>query len=294
MTRLPDFIIGGAPKSGTTTLNYNLGQHPDIYMSPIKEPRYFAYDADNPQHQTRSGFHFPIRTLDEYAKLFDDVTTESAVGESTPIYLFSDIAPYRIHDTIPQVKMIFSLRDPVQRAYSAYWHRVRAGNEDRPIEEALVENEHYVTNGRYYEKLVTWYDLFSPDQIKLILLSDISRNAEATFQELFRFVGVDDSFVPDMTVRNKGGSYKNRRMGLLLEKVKTHPVRKSLLPRLPKPLRDRMVDLRSSNFEAPPPMPDDLERRLRAYYDDDIVKLEVLMQRDLTSWRVKEALPATT
>jgi len=125
--QLPNFIVGGALKAGTTSLNYYLKQHPDVYMSPFKEPRYFAYDPAGPTNGD-SGLHFPVTTLEQYAELFAGATNEKAVGEVSPHYIISPIAPRRIHDTLPGVKLIFSLRHPVKRAYSVYWQAVRLGN----------------------------------------------------------------------------------------------------------------------------------------------------------------------
>src|SRR5437868_623089 len=107
---LPNFLIIGAAKAGTTSLHHYLRQHPDVYMGP-REPRYFARegaDAESPV----------IRTRDVYEQLFDGVTTEHAIGEGSPQYLNHPIAPDEIAAELPDVKLIVSLRNPADRAYS--------------------------------------------------------------------------------------------------------------------------------------------------------------------------------
>lgn len=283
--RLPDFIVAGAVKSGTTSLNYYLKQHPEIYMSPMKEPRFFAYDATDPEHQQGEGLRFPIRTLEEYGQLFDGVDGETAVGEASPHYMISPVAPRQIRTILPDVRLIFSLRDPVKRAYSVYWHAVRLGQEDRPPGEAFTEEDYRVRNGRYYELLQPWYDLFPASQIKVILFEDLVADTLGIYGELCHFISVGDCFEPDTIVRNRGGAYKNKRLGLFMERVKTHPLKRSVVPYLPGPIRNRLADVRDSNLGATPPMPPEVADWLYEYYREDTARLQNLLQRDLAAWR---------
>ena len=109
---LPNFLIIGAPKAGTTSLYSYFREHPAIFMPELKEPRFFGYEGQGDR------IRFPVRTLEEYTALFDGVTTETAIGEATPHYLVYPVAAQRIRDLIPGVRLIASLRDPVDRAYS--------------------------------------------------------------------------------------------------------------------------------------------------------------------------------
>lgn len=282
---LPNFIIAGAVKAGTTSLNYYLKQHPDIYMPPFKEPRFFAYDPADPNHNSENGLNFPIRTLDEYQALFSGVTNEKAIGEASPHYMISPVAPRHIRQIIPDVRLIFSLRHPVKRAYSVYWHQMRLGNESRPIEQAFTEQDHRVRNGCYYALLQPWFELFDASQIKVILFEELVREPMQLLNELYQFLGVETGFEPDLTIRNKGGAMKNERLGRLLEKVKTHPLRQRLDPLLPNTLRSAAAELRNKNFADTPPMPPAVQEQLYAYYHDDILHLEQLLQKDLTIWK---------
>lgn len=283
-TDLPTFIIGGALKAGTTSLYYYLSQHPDIYMCPIKEPRYFAFEPSNPEHVANTNF-FPVRTLDAYRALFHDAAPGALRGEASPHYMLSGQAPQLIHDTIPDVQLVFSLRHPIERAYSGYWHVFRMGQETRPVELALTEDDYLVTNGRYFAMLAPWYELFDESRIKLLFFDDLKVDAVGVVRELCQYLGVTADYEFDTTVRNQGGALRNERLGRVMERLKTHPIRKSLDPLIPSALKSTMLEARSRNFEAPPPLPDDVARRLQDYYADDIGNLEALTGRDLSAWR---------
>lgn len=283
--QLPNFIIGGALKAGTTSLNYYLKQHPDVYMSALKEPRYFAYEPDNPDHVEGRGLRFPIKTLEAYAALFEEANGQKAIGEASPHYLISHYAPQQIQKTLPGVKLIFSLRDPVKRAYSIYWHDVRLGIENRPVEEALTEREYAVIHGLYHYWLCHWYELFGPERIKVVLFDDLQRDALGIVRELCLFLGIDEGFTPDLTVRNKGGALKNQGLGRFFERAKTHPLRQAIDPLVPERVRALLLDARNRNFEEPPPLPEAVERRLNDFYRDDIAQLERFLGRDLSAWK---------
>lgn len=288
--RLPDFIIGGAIKGGTTSFNYYLKQHPQVYMSAFKEPRYFAYEPDNPDHVEGRGLRFPIKTLEEYAALFEGVGRNQLAGETSPHYLRSPQAPQLIRDTIPDVRLIFSLRDPVKRAYSSYWHKVRLGIEERPVEEALLENDQAVQHGLYHQSLLNWYPRFKPQQIKIVIFEELVRDPATVYIDICRYLGIDDTFVPDFVVRNKGGAMKNQGLGRIYERIKTHPMRQAIDPLIPNRLRQAMIATRDNNLVEPPPMPAAIAERLYEFYRPDIDALEILINRDLSVWK-KQVIP---
>lgn len=282
---LPNFMIAGVPKAGTTSLSYYLQQHPDVYLSPEKEPRYFLVDPDNSHSQDPTEPTVAIRTMAQYTALFDGVTTEKAIGEATPFYMNSPVAIRRISQTLPNVKLIFSLRDPVARAYSAYWYNVRSGKIDSPVEEVLTESSNYVMGGRYYHYLSKWYEIFDPEQIKVLLFDDLQADSLQVCREVFRFLGVDDEFVPDLTIRNMGGVPKNRALDGLYRSVKSSRVAKILQSRVPVRFRNMLVNLQVNNLEKPSTIPDEVSRRLLAYFHEDITQLEALIRRDLSAWK---------
>jgi hypothetical protein len=205
---LPNFLIIGAAKSGTTALYRYLYDHPEIYMSERKELHYFSYPETS---KLTKGPHtykrLSVSTLDEYMTFFDGARDEIAIGEASPSYLYLPGTAERIKNLLPEVKIIAILRNPVERAFSAYMHARRDGWE--PLGEfasALEEEEmrisdhwdiiwHYKHMGFYHEQLTRFFALFSSWQIKVFLYDDLILNAPAFFNELFQFLNVTDSFV---------------------------------------------------------------------------------------------------
>lgn len=219
---LPNFVILGAAKAGTTALYHYLTQHPEIYMTPTKETNFFSLmddrlDFRGPGDQEYIS-RFSITTLEEYRAQFRGRTTETAVGEASPLYLYCPQAPPRIREYLPDAKLVAILRNPVARAYSAFLHLVRDGRETAAdFESALREEEarirdrwehiwHYQRMGFYHEQLKRYYDLFDREQIRVYTYQRFTTATPAVLQDLFRFLGVDDSFAPDLTVRHNSAS----------------------------------------------------------------------------------------
>ena len=149
---LPNFIIIGVAKAGTMSLNYYLQQHPQIFMCPVKETNFFAYEdarggawagGGDPPHPAR----FHVKTLEAYEGLFEGVTDEIAIGEASPIYFRSPTAARRIHKRILDVKLVASLRNPADRAFSGFLMRVRRGRAAMNFRERLMPESHHVSGG---------------------------------------------------------------------------------------------------------------------------------------------------
>jgi hypothetical protein len=122
---LPDFLVIGAPKSGTTALHAALTAHPDLFLSSVKEPKFFLCDGPPPREGGPGDAHSYrewIWRRDEYERLFDDAPAGALRGESTPLYLADDDAHVRMHALVPEARLIAILRDPVDRAYSNWAH----------------------------------------------------------------------------------------------------------------------------------------------------------------------------
>ena len=287
---LPNFILGGAKKAGTTSLYEYLKQHPQVYMTALKEPRFFAYNPADPQHVKMDRQSFPIRTLDDYTRLFADVRGEQAIGEGSPMYLTSEFARHQIHDLIPDVKLIFSLRHPVERAYSLYTMRLRDGMENRPPMQAFTEDPERWQRFKYYEQLQQWFALFPTDQIKVILFDELKARPVAIVQELFGFLEVVPDFVPDMSRQhNVGGVPKSKVLHSVFRTLRRSRFKEMLVNRTPNRLRSSFTQLRDANLQKSPPMSPDVAAYLTELYRDDVVKLADLLQRDLSVWQWQSA-----
>ena len=210
-------------KSGTTALYYYLEQHPQIFMSPVKEPNFFC--SGNESTSNLGG----VADVRAYERLFAGVSNEKAYGEASHCYLYEPKAVERIKSCIPEAKLIAILRNPVDRAYSHFLHMVRNGTEPlADFSRALQEEaagayrpnfQDYVGRGLYHEQLMRYFDAFDEDQIKIYLYEDLSDAAIYTLRDIFQFLDVDAEFIPDMSLKhNVSGHPKNKTLDRLLRK----------------------------------------------------------------------------
>jgi hypothetical protein len=188
---LPTFFVIGAPKAGTTSLHSYLGQHPEVQMSAVKEPRHFAGPAD--------GIPFPadhVADRGEYEAMFDAAVPVR--GESSTDYATFPRrkgVPERIKFEIPDAKFIYAVRDPIARTVSHYKMGVALLGENRPIGEALADLSDfyspYIAGSLYAKQLQLYIDVFPRDRILVIDQSDLLNDREATLRRVFTFLGVD-------------------------------------------------------------------------------------------------------
>jgi hypothetical protein len=287
---LPNFVIAGAMKAGTTSLLEYLGQHPQVYKSPIKETRFFTFDPDNPEHVNKSYRNFPVRTMDAYLEQFAGVKDETAIGEATPNYLISPLAPARMKEIIPDVRLIFSLRHPVKRLYSIYLMGVTRGTASGNVYEDLRPGGYLAEFHRYSPYFRRWRDCFDLPQMKIVLFEDFKSNPLEVVQSLYIFLGVDGQFVPDTSRRyNVGGIPKNRfAAGLArgLKGVRNKRYFRMIKSYLPDSIRSWNAKLRGATLKKPDPLPADLAQELAAYYSDDVLELQKLLEIDLSVWNI--------
>ena len=297
--KLPNFLIIGAPKAGTTTLFNLLKQHPDIYFSPLKEPHFFSHGLSGNTSVSVEKFgklQSPITDLDDYSSLFKDVKKESAIGEASTSYLIHDQAPERIKHFLPQTKLIAVLRNPVQRAYSAFLMKCRIqGVEMTDTEDLLkrfqveVEKSYSSNNtGLYSSKLKNYLKYFSWEQLQIFLFEDLKYSPETVVEEAFLFLGVDHHCAVEVgAVHNAGGIPKSKLLYNTLEGVRNQfnsLVRPYVPDRLLHVAHDYYSKIRVQTLSKPPIVPQMLKEKLLELYRDDIFQLQDLLQRDLSAW----------
>ncbi len=300
-TQLPHFLIIGAGKSGTTSLDQYFSQHPEVFMAR-KEPCYFSLnnvELINDPNDKEMINHYPngVTKLDDYLHLFDDAKEGQMRGEASPIYLNSDVASVEINNTIPNVKLIAILRHPAERLYSRYLHlanEFRAPDINKLFD--LSSKWHWrndlVKEGYYGKNLQRFYDRFEYNQIKVVLYEDFRSSPQKVISSLYEFIEVEQGFVPDMSIEyNQSGFVKNRnvdwflgrngRINRLLKKVnlkyynklKSNPI-----------IYKRLLKIRNKNIDRPK-LPLELKKKItQEFYVDDIKKLEQLIGRNLKSW----------
>ncbi len=291
---LPNFLMIGAPKSGTTAFYQMLKQHPQIFMTKKKEPHFFSQHLASEYNIDRSSRYLvklSVQTLEHYQQLFKGSENYIAVGEASTSYLYSQTACQTIKKMIPQVKLIAILRHPVDRAYSNFMHQRRGlaepidhfidalAAEDIRIRECWLPIWYYKKLSLYFEPLRCYYNTFNSDQIKVIIYDDFITNPESVLQNVFQFLQVDEAFVPDSSIKsNSSGIPKNPLIYRILRKGITLLAATGLVQG--QDLRERWLH---SNLVKQPLDPE-IRQSLIPLFKDDILKLQTLINRDLSIW----------
>jgi hypothetical protein len=298
---LPNFLVIGAAKSGTFSLFNYLRQHPQIYMSPVKEPKYFAFSEGEKLNLNGPGDMAANRRvttdLESYCKLFEGVTDEVAIGECSPSYLYCQEAPERIKNVLPDVKVIAILRNPVERAHSNFLHLFSTGREPlNSFEQALKAEEerikanweyfwHYKNQGFYYAKLKHYFDIFDSKQIKVYLYEDYQSDPMMLLKDIFTFLNVNSNFVPNIAERYHVAKVpKSLAFHNLV--ARPNPVRLLLQTILStkwqKKIGRAVKKLNQSNIK--PEIDPLVKNKLILEYREDIIKLQDLIRQDLGNW----------
>lgn len=288
----PDWILIGAAKAGTTALYHYLRQHPRIFLSPVvKEPHYFNAGSSA---AFLGDFTPPVRTPEDYARLFEPALAGQAIGEISPFYLCDPEAAERIHRALPRVKLAAVLRQPADRAFSHYSMYVRNGHETRSFEQAINGPDtgvrrRYKGLGFYHAQLKPYFDLFGKDRLRIYLYEDFVSDPRAMMADFCGFIGVDPDFHPDISERhNHSGMPRSRGLDLFLKRP--HAVKDWLRPFVPKAWRGRIVNtMRRQNLAPQPPMRPETRARLTEEYRTDIQSLSNLIDRDLNTWLAPRA-----
>jgi hypothetical protein len=235
--RLPEFIIVGAQKSGTTSLYRYLEAHPNMVPPITKELTFFDRNFHRGTQWYR--LHFPLRTAG-YTP--GDAGSKAFTGESSSYYLFHPLVPQRIAETLPQTKILILLRNPVDRAYSHYQHKLRRHQETLSFEEAIdAEPERlageeekicknpryrsqahslhsYLARGIYLEQILRWQKYFSPERMLILESSSLFKRTDETYQQVLKFLGVP-AWQPESFGQHFAGGYKSKMSPTMRQKL---------------------------------------------------------------------------
>lgn len=293
---MPNFLIIGAGKSGTTSLYHYLNAHPQIYMSPQKEPRFFAFEGEELDFRgPRDSRLHCITDLDAYRALFQGASKETATGEASTWYLSAPKAPARIKHHVPDAKLIAVLRNPVERAFSHWLHLRREQVEPladfaqaMAAETERIANNwsphwHYRQQGFYNAHLERYFDRFDAGQIRIYLYEDFTADPVGVTLDICRFLGVDDSFVPDTSVKyNVSGMPRNKALHRALEKISWGRRRtRGLLNHV---LSDTIQIRMQLNLNAKPELSPEVRKQFCDEYREDILRLQDLVGREFSAW----------
>jgi len=273
---LPNLIIIGAMKAATSSLHYYLDAHPSVSMSSPKELDYFVAEGPGTWHRGQQWYESHFRST-------------VVRGESSPNYtkraLFPGV-PERMHSIIPDVKLIYILRDPIDRMLSHYVHNVSRGAERRPVHEALggdLGQNHYVQCSRYFEQLSPYLDFFRATNILVLTLEDLRGNAAGVMTRAFEFVGLPPSADANsrLTTVKHSSRLKGPPTAVGRLASRTLPARVVRLGRRA-PILGRAL-----YTPTPTPVPDPEHRkRLAAALADDVAALRGHTGERYESWKV--------
>ena len=297
--RLPNFLIVGAAKSGTSSLHNYLHEHPEVFMPSynregmkVKEPRFLIKDLV--QHRLHNG----VWNFEEYQCLFSDVREEKVIGESTVLYLYyyqhaiKNIKYYLGEE----VKIIIMLRNPIDRAYSAFQHVSRGLKETNSFEESLeiekgrLERETNLTPmvmykemGMYYSMVKAYKDSFK--NIHIVFYEDFRDNIALEMNKVYSFLGISKDINVNLNKRyNVGGKrWKNKKSKHFFMKDNwAKSILKSITPKkIRQEIRNKLVNLSTKEVEE---MKKETRKMLNNYFQEDIKKLSELLNKDLQHW----------
>ena len=299
---LPDFFLIGAPKAGTTALHSALALHPDLYLSPVKEPKFFLCDGPPPRTGGPGDAHSYrewIWQRDEYEALFAGAPEGTRRGESTPFYLSDPAALGRIREAVPEARLLVVLRDPVDRAYSNWAHLWTDGLEPernfldacelepRRIAEGWAPFWRYLSTGLYGRQLQHLYSVFPAEQVQVIRYKSLVDAPAATLDAICTFLGVRTGLLTEAPPANVGAYVPPTLYTRVLQRLFREGANVgSHLP--PQVWRKASLPLQWLIQRAPqhrPELSEDDRATLIEYFLEDIALVEELTGWDLEQWR---------
>jgi hypothetical protein len=277
----PNLFVVGVGRGGTTSLWAYLGRHPDVYMSPEKEPHFFS--------RWVPAWREVVKDEQQYLALFAAASGERWRGEASPSYIWDESVPAKIQRVSPSARIVISLREPVERAHSLYWHLVKSGLERRTFERAICEELDagpgtlgddpwltYLDRGLYAGRVVRYCRAFA-GQVHVVFFEELIEDPRREMRKLFEFLQVDPDAVDNACYKahNAFARPRGRLVGHLLNSPGATRIARTLVPpQLRRPVRSLLVTGRGR-----PAVDADLKARLDAFYTTDRAKLEHVLGR---------------
>jgi hypothetical protein len=290
---LPNLFIVGAPKAGTTSLYAYLRRHPEVFMPERKEPHYFSDFVVDPAFDN---FNPPVRDAAKYQQLFVAGAGFRVIGEGSSSYLSDKCAAARIKNVVPAAKIIISLRNPVQRAFSHYLMERREGREVRSFKEALAADQsrsrkgwgisaQYIELGLYADQVKRYLDLFGPENVLVVLFEDLKGDADTVMKEVARFLGIDPDLFPQAAFDTVYNPFAVTRGTYARWILRFRPLRVWTRRWLPRSIRRTVRDRLLFRSAKKPKLESDAVRLLADRFTADLDRLERMLGRNLAVLR---------
>ena len=287
---LPNFFIVGAPKAGTTSLYHYLEEHPEVYMSPIKETNFFS--SKEMQEQELYYDATPIQSKNQYLDLFKDVSQEKQVGEASVSYLYYTDVAKKLQEFNPKAKIVIMLRNPVDRAFSHFLMDKRLGLSTSSFMDVIQEPkkfplhfQQYVLLGNYFHQCSQYINRFGKDNVFITTYHEFKKDTDGVVRSLLNFLDVDlDVELNTNKVHNPYSAPKNK---LILSVYRNKSIRKFLKLITPSFLVSGVKQLIFKEGDKPTISREEYNY-LVDYFLEDIHKLEALIGKNLSSWKMKK------
>ena len=287
MERWPNLFIVGAMRAGTTSLYEYLKNIPDIYMSPVKEPKYFSEERDSEYTGVKR-----IKDKTEYLTLFEKAKDEKFLGEASIDYLYDPDSAKLIKHIIPKARIIIILRDPVERAFSAYLMGMRSNpTESRVHEKLLYDINEKIKKKKirlaleasfYHDDVKRYLEIFGREQVKILIFEEMVKNPKGTIQEILDFLGLNyelgkfkvKAYNPFVGPSAPRGAFSK----FLLEKGSKSKFVKKIIPSSKRNFLQTKV---LSKQGSKPKLKEEDRKLLKSLYANDVEKLKNLLDRPL-------------
>ncbi len=313
----PNLFLVGAPKAGTTSIYRFLQSHPDIFMSPIKEPHYFSKDIKSEKFskdyskrnyinldQYFSNNKLPniqiafLENYHQYMELYRDKKDEKYFGEGSTGYLFSRVAAKEIYNFNPDAKIIMILRNPVERTFSHWRMDSRAGYsrsdnfyKDIIFDYSLEDNtwggvsSTYIQLGLYSQQVKRYLEYFPKENVKIFFYDEFEKNPEDIKKELFNFLNVQDVDIDFSKRYNTDFKARNFLIHFLFKKYRsqTHFFKNIIPKKIKSFLKNIFFQQSISNHH---PINKDVRMKILSLFLHDISNLEKIIDKDLSTWKV--------
>lgn len=286
-----DFIGIGAAKSATSWIAQCLREHPQVCVSIPKEVNFFNKEYGKLKKNAEYNY---LKGLNWYKEHFNHCKENQIKGEFSVQYIFDKDTPYLIKKHFPDTKILCSLRNPAERAFSQYQHAIgRYGKIYKSFEEAIRENPEFIERGYYFKQLKPYYSLFPKNNILVIIYDDIKKNPRRSIQKIYKFLGVNSSFTPPTVSKKDNVTQLQWGLGIRFirrsyPKIMKHPLGKQI-SKIAKRIKIKKIaeltDVLIYHLHSAPKINTKTKNYLLNIYKEDIKSLEKLINKDLSLWK---------
>ena len=303
-TRLPDFLLVGAAKSATSSLYSYLDQHPQIVMASVKESWFFSFYKKPPHYASPGILSNIVSELDPYLKLYNGAQESQILGDACPSYLYTyedtirNIRQLYSEEALANLKIIISLREPISRAYSQFNTFKRKVQEPLAFAQAIEKDRvkqrmqdnwnifyDYPGFGMYSKQVEAFQQAFGKERVLVFLYEDIQADIHAVCSSIYSFLGIDPDFVVDDRLKHNSFAGEPSIKWIVAGLFSKNKYKRMISALIPKPLRMFLLYIILVPLVKRKPMDENTLKQFSDHFKQDIVKLEELIGRDLSSWR---------